>query len=663
MSNNSEGLKKYSFLHILIIAILAIAIYSNTLKNGFVYDDKYTIVNNTLIKSFDNLPLLLDKTAYFSRSEEITYRPVVTLTYFIDFKLYGLSPWGYHLTNIIIHAINGILLYRLLVLLIRPSEARLFTNPFIISLMFVIQPILAEAVNAVSFREDLLVFLFYTATLSLYIVIRSSQTLIKRPASVKWLYLMSCVTYSLALLSKEMAITLPAIIWCYEWIYSRDNKDKKLALMLFNRYLLGYIAIIFIYIYLWHYHFANPLKETIPTGRALERFLTIPWLILNYIKLFLFPLSLSAAYEVTTVRDYFSPQFLVPLFIVFLLLVTAFILRVKREISFGILLFIITLSPVYNIIPIASPFAERYLYLPTTGVVIVIGAIIFYIFETYDIKKAKNRSICVALLFFSLLGIYSFLIVRRNTVWKDDSSLWSYTIMKRPNNSFAHNNLGIVFADQHRYSDAIIEFQAAIKLRPDNQTFHYNLGNAYHQQQRYFEAIDEFKRAIEIKPNFSEALHELGFIYSRLGKNEEAIQWYRLALDINPFKPSWYNDLGVAYASQGNYGMAIKEFEVALRLDPYDSMFHNNLGLAYAKEGMLDKALKAFQASIELMPGFSEAHHNLGVAYFKKGLKDQAKEEFKRVLELRPDDLQAKQYFESLNEEYPLSSERPDIDM
>lgn len=642
MSTDPEGLKKFSLFHVLIIITLAIGLYLNTLKNDFIYDDKYTIVNNTLIKSFSNLPLLFDKIAYFSRAEEITYRPVVTFTYFIDYKLYALSPWGYHLTNILIHAINGILLYSLLVLLTRPSEVRLFSKPFIVALMFVIQPVLTEAVNAASFREDLLVFLFYTATINLYVVIRSSQTLVQRPMSIKWLYLLSCVAYSLALLSKEMAITLPAIIWCYEWIYGSGNKDKKLALMLCNRYLLGYIAIIFIYIYLWHYHFANPLKETIPAGGVLERFLTIPWLILNYIKVFIFPVSLSATYEVTTIKSYFSPQFIVPLFIISLLLVTAFIVRAKREIAFGILLFIITLSPVYNIIPIASPFAERYLYLPAIGIVIIIGSII------HDIFESKNRNVCLAIILFSILGIYSLLIVSRNTIWKNDSSLWSDTVKKRPNNSFAHNNLGIVFAGQHRYSDAIIEFQAAIKVRPDNQTFHYNLGNAYHQQQRYFEAIEEFKRAIEIKPKFSEAHHELGFIYSRLGKNGEAIQWYRLALDINPFKPSWHNDLGVAYANQGDYGMAIKEFEAALRLEPYDSMFHNNLGLAYVKQGMLDKALRGFQTAIELRPGFSDAHHNLAVAYLKKGLKEQAKREFERVLELKPGDLQAKQYLESL---------------
>lgn len=153
---------KRHILPLLFIAFVSIALYANTLQNGFVYDDEFTVVENTGIKRLDNLPELIDPGEYFSLSGEVTYRPVVTITYFLDYYLYGLKPWGFHLTNLLLHALNGILLYIFLALsaINRTQDSRSFFNdpPFIISLLFSTHPVLTEAINGVSFREDLLCF-------------------------------------------------------------------------------------------------------------------------------------------------------------------------------------------------------------------------------------------------------------------------------------------------------------------------------------------------------------------------------------------------------------------------------------------------------------------------------------------------------------------------
>ncbi|MBI3585339.1 MAG: hypothetical protein HY096_15485 [Nitrospinae bacterium] len=117
----------HHILSISLILLISIAIYSNTLKNGFVYDDEFTVVNNTLIKNFGNISKLFTK-EYFTTSAEMSYRPVVTFTYFIDYALYGLKPWGYHLTNPILHAMNGVLLYIFLTLLFIKSSQSSFSN-------------------------------------------------------------------------------------------------------------------------------------------------------------------------------------------------------------------------------------------------------------------------------------------------------------------------------------------------------------------------------------------------------------------------------------------------------------------------------------------------------------------------------------------------------
>src|SRR3990170_6294448 len=142
--------KSYHLISISLILIISIAIYSNTLKNGFVYDDEFTIVNNTLIKNFSNISKLFTK-EYFTTSAEMSYRPVVTFTYFIDYSLYGIKPWGYHLTNLILHAMNGVILYTFLTLLFKPSQSSIFNLQLLISLLFATHPVLTEAVNAISF--------------------------------------------------------------------------------------------------------------------------------------------------------------------------------------------------------------------------------------------------------------------------------------------------------------------------------------------------------------------------------------------------------------------------------------------------------------------------------------------------------------------------------
>ena len=128
-SRYHEPMKRHVFPILLIVAG-SIALYANTLQNGFVYDDEETIVNNTLIWSLDNLPLLFNKTAYFGRSGEMSYRPVVTFTYFVDYALYGLKPWGYHLTNVLLHAVNGVLLYIFLSLLLWHNKTALGLSTF-----------------------------------------------------------------------------------------------------------------------------------------------------------------------------------------------------------------------------------------------------------------------------------------------------------------------------------------------------------------------------------------------------------------------------------------------------------------------------------------------------------------------------------------------------
>lgn len=600
------------FISILIIIIFTFVVYANTLKNGFVYDDTITIVDNTLIKNVGNIPYLFKK-EYFELSGEITYRPVVTFTYLIEYPLYGLAPWGYHLTNILLHTTNGILLYIFLTLFIQAPKVyypsmirRIVGKPALLgSLLFVAHPILTEAVNAVSYREDMLAFLFYIATFNIYLIKRNMFFNSKRQFTI-FLYPLSCLTFSLALLSKEMAITLPLVIYCYEFIFG-ERKDEFSSILL-NYYNLGYIVIILIYGYLRFYHFFNPIEGALIPWPLNERLLTLPWLFLNFLKLLGFPVSLSADYEIYPITTVLSLKFILPFILCALLLLSLFMMQqLERRLAFGILFFIVTLIPVYNMIPVSNPLTERYLYLPAAGLIIVMGLAIDYAF--------KKRHIKMLVLFLAVLMTYSLSAVNRNKVWHDNFVLWDDTVRKMPNSSRAHNNLGISYRQQGKPNDAAQQFRLAIKFDPNNVDAHMNLGLYHHSVGNLDMAIQEFQTAVKLKPGELRIQRQLGNAYYKQWRFDEAIQQYQTALRVWPDDAQLHNDLANAHFKLGRFDEAIRGYQNALRLNPNDPGYHYNLANAYEKSGRTDEAIEEYQKSVMIKPDFVAARVNLEILY------------------------------------------------
>lgn len=591
-------LKMYRSLHFLLISIIitsSFAIYSNTLKNGFIGDDKGTIINNTLIKDIHNLPKLFEKRAYFTSSGESSYRPFTTFTYFIDYIFYRDKAWGYHLTNIMLHAANGILLYIFLILFTQTSWVRsqnpysssgkahtamvdrpsslTFLLPFFTALLFVTHPALTEPVNAISYREDLLVFFFYISTLIIYVKLRTTSIL--SPLSFSIIYTFSCLTYSLSLFAKEMAVTLPLVVYAYEWFYA--DKDKKgLYSILLNRCNAGYVAITIAYLWLRFYYFSNPFETFLPPWSLTERILTVPFLLLNYLKLILFPASLSADYEVSPVLSIFSFSFLMPLAAIASLMTLAFVVRkFGKGVTFGIIFFFITLMPVYNIIPIFNSMAERYIYMPIVGITTAIVLAVNRVLQT------KYRNILLIILVLTI-SMYSIGVIERNRVWIDNFTWLSDTEKKMPNSYRVHHLLGRMYGDE--------------------------------------------------------------------GKIEEAIKHYKVALELRPYSINDLLELGSIYDSSGQFEKGIKQFEVALKFKPSDPMFYYYLGNFYNEEGRFGEAVQQYQAALKLDQEFIEARYNLGLVYLRKGLKDAAKAEFEMVLKLNPTNTQVRELIESLDE-------------
>ncbi len=535
-------LSNTKYVIILLIAITALA-YANSLKNDFVWDDYFVVVDNNFIKSWNNFPAIFSK-AYLTPLEglksgnltgsgETTYRPVVTGSYFLDYWLWGLNPFGYHLSSLLLHIANVILLYLLARLLLNDKYIAVLA-----ALFFAIHPVNTEAVNVISFREDLLAFLFLASAFILFI---------KQDASggrKKSLYLiLSAGLFLLALFSKEEALVFPVILVLYDYLFVFKQKWQGLFTRAAPRY-LGYALAAIFYLAVW-----TTLKGArgvfsaeypYPGGNFYTNFLTMSKVVVTYIFWLILPVNIHAILPENEpafiLHSIFNPEAFFSIILIILLLAVAFIIRKKlKEISFSILWFFILLLPVSNIIPISCVIAARYLYLPMAGFCIGLAVILFKIynfkgkfFSSRLLKKFSRYTVVIILIFYFIFTAI------RNLAWKNNIIVWQELVESSPGNAQAHINLGNQFKRIKLFDSAVNEYRIALKLNPGLAEAYNYWGMALGAQARYVEAANCFRKAIEIDKKYVCAYNNLAVNYVYMNKWDEASMAWMKVLEIDP---------------------------------------------------------------------------------------------------------------------------------
>jgi len=423
----------------ILLSLISFLVYLNTLHHQFVFDDFRIITNNPYIKDWKYFPALFNSD-YFKISGELSYRPLVTLTYCIDHSIWNLNPFGYHLTNVIIHLFN--------VLLLNCFIRRLTKNvrlAFVSCLLFCLHPILTETVNSVGFREDLLCATFLLLTLFFYVKTNTAQNKIT-------CYVLALLSYCFSFLSKETAIATPFILFAADWFFLRQGKQIKPKIA---KYYPGFIAITGIYLLFRLLLFKSTEEHfTYPGNSVITNFFTMAKVAASYVKLLVFPVVLNADYHVTTELSVFRFPFLlsfgllISLGIVFLRL-----LKRQKELTFCMFWCFVTLLPVMNIIPIGNIMAERYLYLPSLGFCFFLGLLFIKINTPF---RHFLRNVFATILVFVLI-FYFWVTIRHNKIWYDENTLWTYMVNSASCSFNAHNNLGKVYFQEGKIGRAIEE--------------------------------------------------------------------------------------------------------------------------------------------------------------------------------------------------------------
>jgi len=594
----------YKLLHLGLLVLLTFFIYANSLNNKFIYDDILLIAENNFIKDWKNFSKLFGKD-YFSLFKEVSYRPVCTLTYFVDYSLWKLNVLGWHLTNISFHIANAILIYLVTFLLTADYAERTAdfaektssprhpvthspsSIPLLTALFFAVHPIQTEAVNGISFREDLISFFFFFLAFYLYVksqtpvnLSRNHLLTISRASAI--CYLTSVICYLFALFSKEMAVTLPLVLLLYGLCFGSLGKQFKKNLsdslvrslpyfLIAGLYLLGRFTIFrspgILGLYAGHPGY--------PGGNLYTAMLTTVKVFTYSIKLFFLPLHLSIHYEFPVAESIFEGTVILSLLIlVLILLASIFSYRSFPSFCFSVIYFFVVLLPVSNIVPLGLVIQERYLYFSCFGFCLFLAIIIAKVAELT--QRAQRTSLQISRIFcglavFSVLVFYSLRTITRNCDWKDDLTLWSKVLRVYPESGMANFVLGNEYVRQGDKEKAIICYKNVLKFEPFSmnavKAFN-NLGLIYKAEKNYEQAIAVFKAGLNINPHSAEVRLNLGNLYAEQKLFEEAKREFMKVIRSSPYLVEAYTSLATIYLLLGEYSEGSKTLQKIKEIDP-----------------------------------------------------------------------------------------------
>jgi tetratricopeptide (TPR) repeat protein len=567
-------------LPVALLVLLCLIVYHNSLSNEFVYDDFGSIVENKYIKQPGQFLSSLFNHSYFKIAGlEASYRPVATLSYFLIYVFAELNPFYYHLASLLLHTLNTVLVYWMASLILKNRLGALIAG-----LLFASHPALSEAVNCIDFNDDPLAALFFLLSLIFYIRLKAEYV----SSNIRQ-YSLALIFYFLGVLSKEMAITLPAIILLYDVVLRAGEQDRLTiqhvltTLQKRANFYSGYAAVSLVYVFIRFFILSSPGGYLNPSyGSLIKRIIYLPGHIFSFIELAVFPANLTADYVFSYPDSFFNVSNLLGFAGVMGLAGLSFLVyRYSKAVFFGIWWFLITLFPVYNLIEIYSPFAERYLYIPIIGFCLVVPAVIDGMVSRRFTRPAVAMVVTL-IPTLVILGLYSAATLARNPDWRNNFVLWSKTVQSSPNSLVAHGGLGLAYLKRGMFNEARQEIETAINLYPNDARSYYNLGLVYHQKGNLEKAMENYNRSVTLNPDLMRAHYNLATLYAQQGAMDLAIQHYVKVTELDAEVIEAYYNLGLAYATQGKLKLAISEWEKVLQLDPYHSSAGNNL--AKAKE-------------------------------------------------------------------------------
>ncbi|MGB3947746.1 MAG: tetratricopeptide repeat protein, partial [Bacteroidia bacterium] len=519
-----NNLHKQSFNRLLLLPLIIITvfIYFKSLDNQLIntWDDHGYISENPDIKTLhgDSVGYTIKNT--FSSYVLGNYHPITMLTYSIEYSLFKLNPKPYHVTNLIIHILNSLLVFLFIWLLTRQQWVA-----FITALLFAIHPMHVESVSWVSERKDVLYTFFTLASFCTYIYFFKDE---KRK---RLFYILTLALFLLALLSKAMAVSAAIVYFAIDYFYDRKFNSK----IIIEKIPFIILALIFGIVAIGAQKSASALDGIVNYNFG-DRVLFSCYALMTYLWKVFIPINMSCYYNYPQkgANGMYPIAYSVAPFIIAIIFFLVYkSMKYGKDIVFGFAFFSITIALVLQLLPVGDAIiADRFSYIPYIGIFFIIARWFNNVMEgNYPKLRGFKTPLIVGLSIVVL--VFSYIAQIRTMVWFDSISLWSDAIEKCDEAPKSFNNRAVTYFERKQYEQALADFTKTIQLSDNYTDAHYNRGVIYFSLKQYDKAIEDYSAAIKQNPKFPKALNNRGNVYHLLGKYNEAIADYNKALEFD----------------------------------------------------------------------------------------------------------------------------------
>ncbi len=699
----SDGSRYYNLLFPSLLMLLVLLIFLQTLNFGLTgYDEKWQVLENPLIRGlgFDYIYRM------FTRLWITSYYPVRLLSFALDYAVWGLDPTGYHLTNLLLHLLNVLLAFMLILKLQDNLEPKAFFVEFaedengffkkcgalfrkkmdrflalpprkitisaIAAGLFAVHPVVVEPVAWIGGREELLAVFFSLIAFHFYLAyafLREKTQTDDEGAEKQKLknrYLgIAVASFAAACLSNITAAVLPFILVCYEFL-----RVKNISKTLKSASAILYFLVITLIAVGVKLSLAGDAPSMLRRGDAAaltltERLLTALNSLWFNVRSLIWPFDLTVRYPNFVPESIFTPGVIAGVFIIGIfvfLLLEAF---KRRLLSFGILWFLIALSPGLLVFNKYVFRADRFLYFPLIGLALAVS---YLIREALTNKKKTGLTTALTIV---ILGFFTVRSISQVQIWQNGLTLFHHAV--KANKNFytgyillgeelaaqgkaaeaagmfetamrlnpqlpdSYNNLGLLLQLSGKKEEAFKLYRQALEIDPASPKAHFNMGNYFRDQMKLEEAAAHYRKALEKNPEDIRILNNLGLTLADMGNLNEAEYYFKKALATGMDDALTFYNLGNVVKAQGRLQEALNYFMRALEKNPQNVKVLNNLGITLAGMRQYDQAMKHFSRAVDIYPEYPDTYYNMGVALMEMGRFQNAEAQYRKALQIAPD--------------------------
>ena len=580
---------------------------------GFIWDDDLLCTDNQLIKSPHGWYLL------WITKKTPDYFPVMSSFFWVEWRLWGMNAAGYHVVNVLLHAVNAILFWRVLARLKIPGAQ-------LAAAIFALHPVNAESVAWIAQLKNTLSLFFFVLSLLWYLKFDDT--------SWRQYYWLALGMFLLALLSKIEVAPLPLVLLGIAW-WRRgrvDWNDLRRSVPFFAAaFLLGLVSVWF------QYHVAIG-HDVVRSDSFWSRLAGAGWVVWFYLGKTLLPVNLTPVYprwqiDPTNALSYVPGLLLVA----FVAVCWQYRKSWGKAVLFGLGYAVLMFLPVLGFLNIYffrySLVADHYQYFSIMGPIALLTAGLTLAAGNFE----KQAALLKPLFSGVLLVVLGVLTWGEASVYQTPETLWRTSLDRNPACWLASENLGDGLLKKGLADEAIVQFQNTLAIQPDDAVAYNNIGKALVQKRQVNEAIVQFQKAIAIQPDNAFAHYNLADSLLRIGHANEAVAQLQQALAILPEFAEAHNNLGNILLQGGKTDEAMVHFKKALEIQPDYAAAHYNFGTALFQKGRVDEAIIQFQKALAIQPDYAKAYNNLGNALFQKEQTDEAIIQFQKALAIQPD--------------------------